>query len=73
MVWQICQIWQSLTLFLDIITIQILQVVVISGNWPLLEPVNLSKYLIPTKSESGCSPVDLSDLSDLAEILILKN
>ena len=54
-------------LFLEIITIQILQVMVISGDRPLLEPVYLNKYSMPTKSESWCS------ILDLVETLIVKN
>ena len=38
-------------LFLGIITIQILQVMVISGDQPLLESAYLNKYSIPTKPE----------------------
>ena len=54
-------------LFLGIITIQILQVTVISGDWPLVKFTYISKYSIPTKTESGISPLDLRDL------LIVKN
>ena len=59
-------------LFLGIIAIQILQVMVISGNQTLLEFVYLKKYSIPTKPESGSSPFDLWDLPDLAEMLLVK-
>ena len=53
-------------LLLEIITMQILQVMVISGDRPLLEPVYLNKYSMPTKSESWCS------ILDLVETLIVK-
>ena len=57
-------------LFLGIITIQILQVMVISGDRPLLESVYIIKLSTPTKPGSGSSPLDLSAL---AEIFIMEN
>ena len=45
----------------------------ISGDWHLLEYVHLNKYSIPTKAESGSPRLKLSDLPDVAEILIMKN
>ena len=65
------QTWQISNAVLRIITIQILQVMVILGEYPLLELVYLNKYSIPTKPKTGSSPLDLSDLSDQAEILIV--
>ena len=44
-------------LFLVIITIQTLQVMVISSDQPLPKAVYLNKYSIPTKSDCGSSPV----------------
>ena len=41
------------------ITIEILQVMTISSNHPLLETVSLNEYSIPTKSASTSSPSDL--------------
>ena len=55
-------------LFLGIIAIQISQIIVISGDWTLLEPVYRNKYSISTKPESRSSPLDPLYLS---EILIL--
>ena len=45
-------------LYLGIITIDILQGMAISGEWPLLEPVNYNTYSIPTKPDSGSSPLE---------------
>ena len=58
-------------LFLGIITIQILQAIVTSGDRPFLESVYLNKYSIPNKPESGSSPLDLY-ISDLTEVLLVK-
>ena len=44
-------------LFLGIITIEILQAMLTSGDWPFLEFVYLNKYSIPTKPESGSPPL----------------
>ena len=53
--------------FLDIITSEILQVVITCGDWPLLEYAYFNKYLITLKAGSRCS------LLDLIESLIVKN
>ena len=55
-------------LFLGIITIQILQGMVISGEWSLLEPVNLNKYSMPTKPKSGSSLLNLSDQAEMLKL-----
>ena len=62
-------------LFLGIIAIHILQVIIISGDQPLPESVYVNNYLIPTKSESESSYLDLSNLQHLTEIIrsIVKN
>ena len=57
-------------LFLEIITIQILLVIVILGERSLLEPVCLNKYSILTKAKTGNSHLDLQDLT---EMIIMKN
>ena len=49
------------------ITIEILQVMTISSNHPLLETVCLNEYSIPTKSASTSSP------SDLVELIFVEN
>ena len=48
------------------ITIQILQLMVISADQPLLQLNYFYKLSIPTKLESRCSSLDLSDMPDLA-------
>ena len=52
------------------ITIQILQLMFIQGDWTLIECAYFNTYLMLTKTEGGSS---LLDLSDLAELLIVKN
>ena len=54
------------------ITIKILQLMAILDDRPLLEMLYLNKYLIPTKHNSGRSSSDLSNVPDLAEMLIVK-
>ena len=66
------QISQLQKAILGIITIQILQVIVITYYQPLLESIYLNKKLIPTEPESGYLPFDLSDLPDLVEKPIMK-
>ena len=39
----------------------------------MLECAYCNKYFKPTETESGSSLLDLSDLTDLAELLIVKN
>ena len=47
--------------FLGIITIKILQLIIILGDWLSLECLN-NKYLIPAKAECGSSLLDLAEL-----------
>ena len=60
-------------LFLGIITIQIFKVMAILGDRSWVESVYFNEYLIPIRSENERSPLNLSDLLDLAEILMVKN
>ena len=56
----------------EIITIQMWQVMVISGDQPFLGSVYLNKYSISTNWKNGSSPLYLLDLQYLVEMLIVK-